>query len=348
MITTLVVYIGFKFFLPLVFPFVIAYFLAWVVRPVTEFFNRRLKIPRIIGGSISLILLIAALGCGLLLLIDKLITQVITFIKNVPIYLDIMADKLDSICQRWDGLFGLSDGTIRAVVDENILQTINNVKNNILPGLTQHSISIAVKITGVIGILVITFIAAMLIVKDFPTMKKCLEKTKFYEDMHRITEKLANTGIAYLRAQLIIMVVVAFLCVFGLSLIKNEYALLLGLGIAIMDAFPVLGSGLILIPWSIIMLFDGNIYAAAILITTYLICQVVREVLEPKLIGKCTGTRPLFMLIAMYVGIQLFSFIGFILGPIGLVIIVTTVRVTKEKLEEEYACTKEDLPYSDD
>ncbi|HBI71859.1 MAG TPA: hypothetical protein DDY59_01555, partial [Lachnospiraceae bacterium] len=146
MITTLVVYIGFKFFLPLVFPFVIAYFLAWVVRPVTEFFNRRLKIPRIIGGSISLILLIAALGCGLLLLIDKLITQVITFIKNVPIYLDIMADKLDSICQSWDGLFGLSDGTIRAVVDENILQTINNVKNNILPGLTQHSISIAVKI----------------------------------------------------------------------------------------------------------------------------------------------------------------------------------------------------------
>lgn len=348
-ITTLAVYIGFKFFLPLVFPFVIAYFLAWIVRPVTEFLNRRLKIPRIIGGSISLILLIAALGCGLFFLISKLIEQAVAFIKNIPIYLDIMADKLDSICKSWDGLFGLTDGTIRAVVDENIMQTISNVKNNILPGLTQHSISIAIKIVGIVGILIIMFIAAMLIVKDLPDLKECMEKSRFYQDMHRITDKLADTGIAYLRAQLIIMIVVAFLCVLALTLLKNEYALLLGLGIAVMDAFPVLGSGLVFIPWSIIMLFDGNIYAAAILITTYLLCQVVREVLEPKLIGKCIGTRPLFTLIAMYVGVQLFSFAGFILGPVGLVIIITTVKVTKEKLEEEYACAKEDdMPYSDD
>ena len=85
---------------------------------------------------------------------------------------------------------------------------------------------------------------------------------------------------AYFRSQLLIMAMVAIICVIGLVLIKNQYALLLGLGIALLDALPVIGSGMILIPWSIMMLFDGNIYAAAILITTYLICQIIREVLN--------------------------------------------------------------------
>lgn len=334
LITTFAVYIGFRFLLPLFFPFVVAYFLAWVVRPITEFLNRRFKLPRLIGGSISLILLIGTLSVGLLLLINKLIKQAILFVKNIPIYLDVMADKLDTICQSCDELFGLVSGSARGFVDDNLIVMVDRVKNNIMPSLTEHTISFAVKFVVVIGITLIIFISAALIVKDLPYMRASMEKSKFYHDFHKITEKLAEAGIAYLRTQLIIMIIVAFLCVLALTIIKNDYALLLGLGIAIMDALPILGSGIVFIPWSIIMLFNGNIYAAAILITTYLICQVVREVLEPKLIGKCIGTKPLFTLISMYIGVQLFSIAGFALGPIGLVIIITTVKVIRDKLEE--------------
>lgn len=346
-ITTLAVFIGFKFLLPMFFPFVVAYFLAWIVRPITEFLNRRFKLPRIIGGSISLLLLISILGTLLFFLINKLVKQAILFAKNIPIYLNIIADKLDVICDNCDELFGLVNGTARGFVDDNLIIMVDRVKNNIMPGLTEHTLSFTVKFVGAIGIMLIIFISAALIVKDLPYMRSTIEKSKFYHDFHKITEKLADTGIAYLRSQLIIMVIVAFLCVLGLTIIRNEYALLIGLGIAIMDALPILGSGMVFIPWSIIMLINGNIYAAAILITTYLICQVVREVLEPKLIGKSIGTKPLFTLIAMYVGLQLFSFAGFALGPIGLVIIVTTVKVVREKIEGN-ALDKADLSYTDD
>ncbi len=328
---TLGVYLGFKYLLPLILPFLFSYFLAWIVRPVTESLYRKFKIPRILGGAGSLLLLVAVFGTSICLLINILVKQAIAFIRNLPIYLDLIASKLDKICNHCDKLFGLDGGTMRSTMDENILQTINRVKTQVIPEITQHSISITIRVIAVIGIMLIVFVAAVLIVKDLPDYHKKFEKNSLYHDIHRVTKKLSEAGVAYLRSQLIIMITIAGICIFGLTLTKNEYAALIGIGIAIMDALPVLGSGLILVPWSIIMVITGDIYTAAILITTFLACQIVREILEPKLIGNRIGVKPLFTLIAMYVGLKLFSIAGFILGPIGLIIIQTVYKVVNDR-----------------
>jgi sporulation integral membrane protein YtvI len=330
------VYLGFRFLLPLVLPFIIAYFLAWIIRPITEFLFRRMKIPRLIGGTFTLLVLVAATGAGLCYLVNILLKQAIAFIKNIPVYLDIIADKLDASCLACDKLLGFNHGTLRAIVDENIINTVNRVKSNIMPNLTQRTLSFSIFLIAALGVILIVLIATVLIVNDLPKFKKRYEGNDLYRDFHKVSQKLAEAGIAYLRSQFIILVIVAFFCVLGLTLIKSDYALLLGISIAIMDALPILGSGIVFIPWSIIMLVNGNIYAAAILITTYLICQIAREVLEPKLIGNQIGIKPLFTLISMYVGFQLFSIAGFILGPIGLVVIITIWKVLNEKSRNSY------------
>ena len=179
-----------------------------------------------------------------------------------------------------------------------------------------------------------------MIVKEVPELKTKYKNTEVYNDFNKVFSKLAEAGMAYFRSQLLIMAMVAIICVIGLVLIKNQYALLLGLGIALLDALPVIGSGMILIPWSIMMLFDGNIYAAAILITTYLICQIIREVLEPKLIGNRIGVKPLYTLISMYMGLKLFGVAGFILGPVALIIIITIVKVIDDKETRAYTLDK--------
>ncbi len=332
-LTSLGVYLCFRFVLPLVLPFLIAYFLAWTVRPTTEFLFRRCKVPRIIGGTFSLLVLTTAVGTGLFFLVNTLLKQAINFIRNIPIYVTIIADKLDNICKNSDELFGLAVGTMRSVVDDNLIQMTNNVKANIMPSITQRMIGVTIALVGAIGIILIILVSAVLIVKDLPAFHKKYENKDFYKDIHRVMEKLADAGIAYLRSQLIIMVIVALICVLGLTILKNNYALLIGVGIAIMDALPILGSGIILIPWSIIMLMNGNIYAAAILVTIFLICQIIREVLEPKLIGNRLGIKPLSTLVAMYIGLRLFSIAGFILGPIGLIIITTIVKIATEKVQ---------------
>jgi sporulation integral membrane protein YtvI len=331
---TLGVYLGFRYLLPLVLPFILAYFFAWIIRPVTELLYRKVKLPRIIGGTFALLLLVAVFGTAFCMLVNILIKQTLLFIRNIPVYINMVANELDAICQYCDGLMGLECGTIRAFADEHLIQAFNNLKSKLMPEITEHTISILIRTVEFTGIFLIIFVAAILIAKDLPEFHKRYEDNKIYRDIHKVTAKLSEAGIAYLRCQLIIMVIVAVVNVLGLSLLKNEYAFLLGIGIAILDALPILGSGLVFIPWSIVTLFQGDIYTAAILFTIYLISQVIREILEPKLIGNRIGIKPLATLVAMYIGVKLFAIAGFFLGPIGLVIIMTIYKVWSEKSEE--------------
>lgn len=330
---TACVYLGFCYLLPLFFPFLVAYFIAWIIRPVTESLYRRFKIPRIVGGSFSLILLVAVFGTAIFMLIRILIRQAFELVKNIPVYLNVIADKLDIICKHCDDLAGLNCGTLRNIIDDNIIETVNMVKTSIMPKLTQHSISFTIKFITFIGIVLIVLVAAVLIAKELPAFHSKYDNNVFYKDIHKVTVRLSEAGTAFLRCQLIIMTITAVISVVGLTILKNDYAVLLGLGIAFLDALPILGSAMVYIPWAIIMLVNGNIFAAAILFTTYLVCQVIREILEPKLIGCRIGIKPLYTLISMYVGLKLFSFAGFFLGPIGLLIIITVYKVVYDKTE---------------
>lgn len=334
------VYLGIRFILPLILPFVLAYILAWIVRPVTEFLYKKLRIPRILGGSASLIILITLVSMGLFYMVNILIKESISFMRNIPVYLNILAGKLDNICIKCDEFLGLTAGSVRAVVDENMMKMIDKVKTDLIPGMTAQTFQFMVRIVGFIGIILIIIISAVLIIKEIPELKIKYKNTDIYNDVTKVTSKLADAGIAYMRSQLLIMLFVAASIVIGLVLIKNEYALLLGIGIGILDALPIIGSGMILVPWSIIMLLNGNIYAAAVLITVYLICQIIREVLEPKLIGNRIGIKPLYTLISMYIGLRLFGVTGFILGPISLILIITIFQVINEKAPMPYSLDK--------
>lgn len=126
------------------------------------------------------------------------------------------------------------------------------------------------------------------------------------------------------------MLLVGVICTVGFLFVKREYALLLGIGVAILDAFPVLGSGLVLVPWAVICLIRGNYLQVAVLVIMYLLCVLVREGLEPKLLGNGIGISPLYTLMAVYVGVELFGILGVILGPFGLVIIRAVLEVGNE------------------
>ena len=331
---TLSVYLCFRYLLGLIFPFLVAYFLAWIIRPVTETLFRRFKIPRIVGGTAALLLLVAVFGTSICLLIRILIKQTIALIKNLPIYLEMITARLDVICNRCDALCGMEVGTMRTFVDDNLLESYQKARTSLMPTLTAHTISITIWSFAFFGVLLIIFVAAVLMAKDLPVLHERFEKLESYQDIHRITKKLSDAGMAYLRSQLIIMLIVAVVCVLGLTLLHNNYAFLIGIGIALMDALPLLGSGIVFLPWAVMHLINGNIYRSAILVTLYLICQIIREVLEPKLIGRQIGIKPLLTLIAMYIGVKLFSVVGFFLGPIGIVIITTIYKVVMERSEE--------------
>lgn len=331
-ITILGVYFGFQYILPLFVPFLLAFLIAWGLLPIVRFLNHKLRVPKLIGGILSIGLLGSLFVWGMMYLCNILMKQAVIFLRNLPIYLSVLSGHLNSFCNCCDEFLGIQMGSARYLLNSNMESMLNTVKVNLIPQITRHSFDMAADIIGLIGITLIIIVTAILFIKDDNEYEKSFQNTVFYPDIHVVTSKLSETGIAYLRTQAIMMVFVAALCTAALLLVKNKYALLIGIGIGIFDAFPVLGSGLILVPWSIISLLNKDLFNAAVLMTLYLGCQILRQCLEPKLLGNRIGIKPAYTLMAMYVGVRLFGIVGFLLGPLGLVIITTVVKESEARL----------------
>ena len=137
----------------------------------------------------------------------------------------------------------------------------------------------------------------------------------------RIKNDLLSALIGYIKAQLILMVITFIEVSIGLLIIGIDYAILLGLLISIIDVFPILGTGTVLIPWALFSFISGNYPLGFSLIILYGIVMLVRQLLEPKIVSGQIGLYPLVTLMSMYIGLQVFGIAGMIMGPIMVLIV---------------------------
>jgi sporulation integral membrane protein YtvI len=125
----------------------------------------------------------------------------------------------------------------------------------------------------------------------------------------------------YIRAQCILMCIVSAICVTGLVILGNQYALLLGVLIAFVDALPVFGSGAFFWPWALYSIIVGNYKMAMGLAIINILVLITRQMLEPRIIGSQIGLHPVATLMSIFIGLKVFGLFGFIIGPIILVTI---------------------------
>ena len=125
-----------------------------------------------------------------------------------------------------------------------------------------------------------------------------------------------------LRGYIIILLITCAELFIGFTILRLEYAFVLAMLIAIMDILPVVGTGTALIPWGVYQLIIGNVWMGLGLLVLYAAITVIRQIIEPKIIGKQVGLTPIVTLMAMYLGLQLFGIIGMVCLPILLIIIV--------------------------
>lgn len=325
------VYLAFRYALPLFAPFVAAYLLAGAVRPVVTFLKRKLHIPMSVGGFLTLFLLVVALGTGLVFLGKLLVEQVARLAENYGGYRDAAMGAAERFCGRVDGWFSLTSGTTEGVMHTGLARIGKTVDEEVLPRLSKQSVKAFGSFAYGVAGMIIAFVAAVLLLGEKEKYAKGYRRSPFYGEAKLVLGRLSEAGTAYLKTQCILILLVGFVCTVGFLFVKKEYALLLGIGVAVFDAFPVLGSGLVLIPWAVICLLQGKYASMVILIVMYLSCLVVREGLEPKLLGNRIGIPPLYTLMAVYVGVELFGVCGVILGPFGLVIIRAVLDTEKEE-----------------
>jgi predicted PurR-regulated permease PerM len=101
-----------------------------------------------------------------------------------------------------------------------------------------------------------------------------------------------------------------------IGVMKNSYVFVIAICIAVFDILPVAGSGGILIPWSLIALVSGNVGQCVGLLILYAVITVIRQYIEPKIVGDSLGVNPLVTLAGLYFGLKLFGFMGMFIVPI--------------------------------
>ena len=118
------------------------------------------------------------------------------------------------------------------------------------------------------------------------------------------------------RAQIFISFVLMLIIIAGLVIMRKPYALLLGVLIGVADVLPVIGAGLFLNTWAIGALIIGDYYTTIGLFIIYLVTVTVRQIIEPRIVGKQLGLYPLVTMMSMFAGFQIMGTLGLIAGPL--------------------------------
>ncbi len=333
------VYGGFKYLLPLVIPFLLAYAAALWLRPSVRFFESRIrlkimgkerKIPAgVIGGAELTILAAGVVWLGYLGG-KQFLSEAGMFLERFPLWLESLDRWLTEGCRSAEQALGLRSGYLVERAGEMVAELGRVVKQSTMPALMTNSMTLVKKAAEALVFIIIFFVAAILCIQEMDDLREKKSRSDFHREYSLLGRRLVTVGNAWLKSQLIIMTVTSGLCILGLLLIRNPYAVLFGTGIGLLDALPVFGTGTVLIPWGMILLAGKQWGKAAVILGLYVLCYFLRQIMEARIMGDQVGLSPLETLASMYVGLRLFGIAGFLLGPIGYILIEDLTDMYRE------------------
>lgn len=309
-------------------PFVIGYIIALIANPVVKFLEKRLKIVRKHGSAIVIVVVLALIIGALYLVISLLLREIISFLTDLPDLYDSINLQIKEVQNNLQGVYKAFPLGVQKFIDNlgnNIGEYITTFIQKIeLPSISDAGLLVK-NAADFLFALIITIMSSYFFVAERERMaiqiKKALpeswaDKIKMISDNF----KLAFGG--YLKAQIKIMFIITVILFVGFEIMNVGYSMLLALGVAFLDFLPFFGTGAVLWPWAVVELVTGNYIRAVGLIIIYLICQVVRQILQPKLVGDSIGISPMETLLFMYVGYKIKGILGIIIGiPIGMILV---------------------------
>ena len=323
-----VVYLGFRYLLPLFFPFLLAAVIARCLRRPVRFLWRKLRVKPAVSGAILIIVFLGAVGGGVVYLGKLLLEQFALLVENHENYRNEWQGYLEGFCGYCDSVLRMKHGKTFSLLSDGLDGILLFLREELFSFVTKHSLKAAVSVTELVVNIIIIFVTTLLLLSEnIKEQKKPSQMGGWKQEWYSVRAELSGAGTAYIKTQVILIGLISLTCALGLLILKNPYALLIGVMIGVFDAFPLLGSVMILVPWAVLCFIRGKVFAGAVLLTLYGICQFCREYLEPKLLGGKMGISPVCSLMAISVGYELFGIPGLFLGPFGLVLIRSLYRV---------------------
>ncbi|GAE25405.1 hypothetical protein JCM9140_1398 [Halalkalibacter wakoensis JCM 9140] len=321
----------------LTFPFIIAAFIAFFINPIVNFLEKIARFPRTLAVLSGMLFLFGLVGGVLTLIIIKLVDGFRYLSRLVPtqietISIHIQAYVNEHIFPLWVKGVGLIDGLEVAQRDavENSIQQLGGQLASILGNAGQTIANGLSQFIGALPITLTVFVFVLLslyfISKDWnrlQAMAKHKIPNQTFDRIGQVYLDLKSKLMGFLTAQFILISMTALVNLIGLLILQVEHPLTIALILGVVDLLPYLGTGIILIPWGVYSILTGDLFLGIGLLILYGLTITLRQLAEPKVLSSSLGLNPLATLVSLFVGLQLFGFIGLFLGPVILVLFLS-------------------------
>ena len=315
------VYFFLRFISPLLTPVMLAGIFLTLCYPAFDDIQKKTRIKKQYMASAILLLICAVLiilvwFCG-----SQLLRQIPVWVEEIDHLQEDIRVVVEQSCENIGSLFGIETENLSNTLVEQVDIFVENFEAQVLPGVLGESWGYILRLMSIIAVLAVTMIATVLFAKDYDTI---LSWMGAHEDSRLVLEvalKVLRYIATFVKAQFIIMLSIGTVCTVLLFSSGVERPILFGVLAGILDALPFIGTGIVLMPLGIWQLINGHYVRALFCVAAYVISALIREFVEPKLIGKKVGVYPVAILLSVYAGLKLFGLWGIVKGPIGLVMI---------------------------
>lgn len=325
-------YFGFKLIL-IWLPFILAWLISSLLAPSVDWLVKKTKFNRSLVTFIILVIFIG-LFLAFFTVIGYLITQQVeNILERFPEIEAWFKAGNFSLNENLSKLISLLPASFREGLQENVPDILSHV-NMSLSTILASLIGIVAIVPNLLVGIIVMFVASFFMTKDKQMLRAL--KGRFFEKnifKHKLLvilkEDVWLVFLGYVKAQVILMTITFTEVSIGLVILKIPYAVLIALGIGLLDALPVFGTGAVFIPWAIVLIFYKNYSLAAGIFILYLVATLTRQSLEPKIISTQIGIHPLITLTVIYTGIKVFGVLGIIIAPL---IGITLLAIKKSEI----------------
>lgn len=309
-------------------PFVIGWMIAAIANPLVRFFEEKLRIKRKAGSAVAIIMAIALVIFAGYFLVTRLVSAGIGFVATLPQLWETLEGDFREIGQNlnvvYDGLpidiksslesMGQKmDGYIGKLVETIGTPTMNAVGN------------FAKNIPGMLINVIMCILSSYFFVAEKESIGQIMQKyiPRLIRDKWSVVcDSLKNAIGGYFKAQIKIELWIYLLLFVGFLLLKIPYGPLVAFLIAILDFLPFFGTGAVMIPWAIIKFLSADYQMAIWLLVIWGVGQLLRQIIQPKIVGDSMGIAPLPTLVLLFIGYRMAGVVGMIVAvPIGILLI---------------------------
>lgn len=329
-----VTYVFFRYLFGLVLPFILGAAVAFIASAISKRLSKHTRASSKTVSAAVLVALIASIAGALFFAVRRLISELGELAEGIasgesplselPKHAASLAEKIGSSIA---GLFPSSG----AIGTEDIYNGINDFLARISDDLlTRIGAAVPGILTSILKalpdtflLLIVTVFSAFYFTLDLEGIKSRVIRllpARVRAPLSKIKKEAAVTALGYLRAYTLIMFITFAEMFFGLSVLGVDYSFIIAAVSALIDILPVLGVGTLLIPWALFCFITQDFFRGIGLTVLYAVIVIVRQFLEPKIIGESIGMHPLLALAAFYLGYKLFGFAGIFIAPVALIV----------------------------